>query len=417
MDPCLPIIRTSIRMLSTIRGYILGGHASYGLGRLKVVSFVRRLAGLREASLESEFYEEFRRLGGYLDLTVITDDVAEEPEEFNAYRVPAVRIKRLYGLVKILAYCWGVWRLRRGLDLIYLRTFSPPESIATWFGRRVLGIRSMVLLPGTWLFEPPTLKNRVWRWLLSRTIKTSDILVLYSPLMLPDILRYFPDLDEGKVRYVHNGVDVERFSPGPPRREVLERLGVGGGERVVLYVGRISFRKGVDDLVRAFRVALDFAGDSVLVLAGGWEEGFGRRVRNVVEEFRLRDRVRFLGPVPNQDIPDLMRASKVFAYASRGGEGIPRAILEAMASGLPVAATKVAGVPEAVRDGETGFLVDVGDWRGLGERIGRLLADEPLRTRMGEAARRLVEREFSYDVVIPRLVEILKEAAGTSNSY
>lgn len=381
------------------------------MGRLRVLSFVRRVAGLREPSLESEFYEEFRRLGKVLDLTVITDDVAGEPEDFRVRRVTAVRVRKLYGLVKMLAYSWGVWAMKGGVDLIYTRTFSPPEAVATWLGRRALGIRAVVLLPGTWLFEPPTLKNRVWRWVLSKTVKASDRLILYSPLMLPSVKRYFPGLDEGKVRYVHNAVDVERFRPKAPRSGVLERLGLRGSERLVLFVGRISSRKGVDDLVKAFGVAVEEAGDAVLALAGGEDKKFGAEVRRLVGELGLEDRVRFLGPVPNEDVPDLMCAAEVFAYASRGGEGIPRAILEAMACGLPVVATEVAGVPEAVRDGETGFLVEVGDWETMGERIASLLLDEELRRRMGAAARRLVEQEFSYEVVIPRLVEVLREVA------
>ena len=177
-------------------------------------------------------------------------------------------------------------------------------------------------------------------------------------------------------------------------------------------MGRVSSRKGVDDLVRAFGVAAERVEDVELVVAGSEDHGYGDYVRSIVRVLGLEDRVRFLGPVPNQEIPDLMCGADVFAYASRGGEGIPRAILEAMACGLPVVATRVAGVPEAVREGETGFLVEAGDWRGLGRGLVRLLSDVELRERMGREARRLVEREFSYDVVIPRLVEALREAAG-----
>ena len=379
---------------------------------LRVLSFVRRVAGLSEPSLESEFYEEFRRLARFLELVVVTDDVSEIPEEFRVLRVRTVRFPKLYGLSKILAYLHAVWRLRRWIDVLYVRTFSPPESLALWFGVRVLGLRGLLLLPGTWLFEPPTLKNRLWRWILSRAVGVVDLLVLYTPLMLPDVRRYFPKLEEGRVAYVHNAVDVRRFRPRKPRREVAERLGIQGLGRIVLYVGRVSRRKGVDELVKAFARVAESEWDPVLLIAGREDPGYGRLVREIAVRERVAERVRFLGPVPNSEVPDLMCSASVFAYASRGGEGIPRAILEAMACGVPVVATRVAGVPEAVRDGVTGFLAEVGDVEGLAKGILRLLRDEELRKRMGGEARRLVEREFSYDAVIPRLVGLLERAAG-----
>ena len=121
----------------------------------------------------------------------------------------------------------------------------------------------------------------------------------------------------------------------------------------------------------------------------------------------------FIGPVPNQDVVHLMRACTIFLYSSIGGEGIPRAILEAMACGKTVVATRVAGIPEAVIDGETGYTVEVGDHVSFAQRVLELLRDENLRKRLGENARKLIEKEFSYSRIIPELARILRETAYT----
>jgi glycosyltransferase involved in cell wall biosynthesis len=105
-----------------------------------------------------------------------------------------------------------------------------------------------------------------------------------------------------------------------------------------------------------------------------------------------------------------MRACDLFVHASRGGEGIPRAVLEAMACGKPVVATRVAGVQEAVRDGETGYTVEVGDIGGLAEAALRLLRDEELKRRLGRNARLMVEEEFNYEKVIPKLAKLIVSA-------
>jgi glycosyltransferase involved in cell wall biosynthesis len=143
--------------------------------------------------------------------------------------------------------------------------------------------------------------------------------------------------------------------------------------------------------------------------------GDGKYVEGLVKEVSragLDDRVYFLGPVPNREMPALMRAADIIAYATREGEGIPRALLEGMACGKPVVATEVAGIPEAVIDGVTGFVVKPRDIAALADRLSILLVDDSLRREMGLKARRHVEAEFNYDTVIPKIAALLREVAS-----
>ncbi|MFQ5761552.1 MAG: glycosyltransferase family 4 protein, partial [Candidatus Bathyarchaeia archaeon] len=109
-------------------------------------------------------------------------------------------------------------------------------------------------------------------------------------------------------------------------------------------------------------------------------------------------------------MPDLYRAADAFVYMSRGGEGIPRAILEAMASAKPVIATAVAGIPEVMQDNQTGFLVPMNEPTQLAERLCMVLADRGLARRIGDNARSWVQLRHSWEVVAPQLRDALKTA-------
>ncbi|MEM4006816.1 MAG: glycosyltransferase family 4 protein [Nitrososphaerota archaeon] len=379
---------------------------------VKAVTFVRRIAGLLEPSLESEFYEEFTLLSKYLDeLIVVSDIVDSSSQDFRIHRAWTMKIPKIYGLTKILSYCFSVFKYRKNIDLIYVRTFSPPEMVASWFSKKLLKKKVVVLLPSTWFFEPPTLKNKIYKWILKKAVYSADTIILYTPLMLDEIKKYFPKLSEEKIIYLHNAVNISRFTPGEPDVEILKKYLKASFQHLLLYVGRISRKKGILDLVKAFKIIHEEEPGTVLALAGREEEKYAEEVRGLIRKLDLEDSILFLGPVPNRDVVHLMRGCTVFVYSSIGGEGIPRAILEAMACGKPVVATRVTGIPEAVRDDETGYTVEVGDHESFAEKVLRLLRDDALRKTLGENARKLVEKEFSYTQIIPKLAEILVKSA------
>jgi len=282
---------------------------------------------------------------------------------------------------------------------------------ASWFSKKLLKKKVVVLLPSTWFFEPPTLKNKIYKWILKKAVYSADTIILYTPLMLDEIKKYFPKLSEEKIIYLHNAVNISRFTPGEPDVEILKKYLKASFQHLLLYVGRISRKKGILDLVKAFKIIHEEEPGTVLALAGREEEKYAEEVRGLIRKLDLEDSILFLGPVPNRDVVHLMRGCTVFVYSSIGGEGIPRAILEAMACGKPVVATRVTGIPEAVRDDETGYTVEVGDHESFAEKVLRLLRDDALRKTLGENARKLVEKEFSYTQIIPKLAEILVKSA------
>ena len=205
-----------------------------------------------------------------------------------------------------------------------------------------------------------------------------------------------------RVIGVPNGVDTARFSPGPAAPDVLSLR--QGRSLAVAIVGHISDVKGYRAFIDA---AADIARrhDVVFFAVGGETTQPGARAQfeSRVRELNLQERFHFLGA--RQDVPDVLRAMDIVCLPSLA-EGLPLAILEAMATGAPVVATPVGGVPEAVADGETGFLIPPDDDHALGRALETLLTSPERIRRMGAAARARVELRFSVQTFANRIQDL-----------
>ena len=192
----------------------------------------------------------------------------------------------------------------------------------------------------------------------------------------------------GKVRVVRNGIDTMKFR-GRGDGAVRASLGIPADAPVVGTIGRLNEVKCQDLLIRSFGRVREQSPAAHLLLVG---DGPSRDdLRALVEDLGLRDRVHFAG---YQAEPErFLKAMDVFALASRA-EGLPLAILEAWAAGLPVVATRVGGIPLVVEHGRTGLLAESGDEEALADHLRRLLSDPGLRRRLGESGRERAEADF-----------------------
>jgi glycosyltransferase involved in cell wall biosynthesis len=190
---------------------------------------------------------------------------------------------------------------------------------------------------------------------------------------------------------VENGIDTGHFRRTRDITEAKRRLGIPPDRLVVGAVGRLSPEKGFDLLIRATDRLLRAGIDVELRIAGDGDQ-LGP-LRDLVSSLGLADRARLLGFCP--DPIDLYECLDAFALSSLR-EGLPNVVLEAMSLEVPVVATRIAGVPGLVRDGENGRLVAPGSVDALAEALGSLLGDRQLRARLGPAGRRTVEAEFSF---------------------
>jgi phosphatidylinositol alpha-1,6-mannosyltransferase len=206
------------------------------------------------------------------------------------------------------------------------------------------------------------------------------------------------------------GVDVETFHPDVDGTEIRRRYGLDD-RPVIVCVSRLVPRKGQDSLITALATLRRRHPDVALLLVG--RGPYLDRLRRLAEQSGVGEHVIFTGGVPAEELPAHFAAGDVFAMpcrTRRAGldvEGLGIVYLEASAVGLPVIAGDSGGAPDAVRDGETGYVVGGRDQDALVARLDELLTDASLRTELGRGGRAWVLDQWRWDVMADRLRQLL----------
>jgi glycosyltransferase involved in cell wall biosynthesis len=328
----------------------------------------------------------------------VTFRYAPESYEVLGYGRSLEADERVKGGAAIAAPLYALGLLRairktRRFDLVHAHWIVPNGVIAAMAGSFPLAIG----LHGSDVFlaEKPGVR-RAAAWALRR----SRLLTGCSPELVNRVRALgFP---EERSRVIPYGVDVDTFCPG--RSDWRERLGIPEDAPLILSVGRMATKKGFHVLMEALPEIL--ASGAHVVLAGGGDllPDFQRQAS------RFDGQLHLPGPVLRDTLPDLYRAADLFVlpavHDSKGNvDGLPNVILEAMASGLPVVASGISGIPLAVEDGLTGLLVPERDPAALAGALRKLLADPALARAMGERGRRKAETELTWDAVASRYRE------------
>ncbi|MEW2516138.1 glycosyltransferase family 4 protein [Streptomyces sp. NPDC046870] len=248
------------------------------------------------------------------------------------------------------------------------------------------------------------------RQLLRRIGESTDTITYLGEYTRSRIATALTPEAASRMAQLPPGVDEKTFHPASGGDAVRARLGLTD-RPVVVCVSRLVPRKGQDTLIRAMPRILAAEPDTVLLIVGGGP--YEKDLRRLAHETGVAGSVRFTGAVPWAELPAHYGAGDVFAMpcrTRRGGldvEGLGIVYLEASATGLPVVAGDSGGAPDAVLEGETGWVVRGGSVEQTAERIVALLADAGLRRRMGERGRRWVEEKWRWDLLAERLRTLL----------
>jgi glycosyltransferase involved in cell wall biosynthesis len=214
-------------------------------------------------------------------------------------------------------------------------------------------------------------------------------------------------INPDKVSVVYNGVDLKQIAAEDSGANPFASADWAKSPHIVACVANIRKVKGIDVLIRtAQRVCREFP-DAVFVIAGSlYERAYSDEIQGMIRSLNLERSVKLLGFVENP-IP-LLKMSSAFCLLSRS-EGFSNALLEAMACGVPSVVTRVGGNPEAIVDGENGFLVTVEDDSAAAEKLLALLRDPAQAAKIGENGRISVQTRFTADVMIHRLIAIYRD--------
>jgi glycosyltransferase involved in cell wall biosynthesis len=311
----------------------------------------------------------------------------------------------------LLAQLWATLRLlrRRRFDCLNAHWIFPQGLVgvaARWF---TPGLRLVVTVHGG---DISALGSRralrpMLRWVLGRAALTLPV----SSVTEQAVRAVCP---EAPTERISMGVDATRFRAASGSSALRERFADGAGP-LLLFCGRITQKKGLRHLIAALpAVRMESPAARLLVVGDGEER---RALEELAASLGLGGAVAFAGAVPNDQLPEYYAAADLCVCPSivdaRGDtEGLPVVLLEAAATGLALVASRVGGIPDLVRDGETGLLVPPEDPEALGKAILRLLGDEPLRRRLGENARALVLATFTWEQVAARYARALLVPGG-----
>ena len=286
--------------------------------------------------------------------------------------------------------------------------FGIPDGPIGWALKRMYGVPYLISLRGADVPSEEVKRfakhYKVLRPLVRWLWNDADSVVAVSNGLRDFAYETTPDLP---IEVIPNAIELSVFTPP------LSLNGNNRGEDSpirFLFVGRFNAFKSVETLIQAVGKLKKSGHDNFELQLVGDGERRSAAERMVIEN-GLTKQVQFLGWVDRETIVDVYRRADVFVTATTW-EGMPNTVLEGMACGLPVVATRASGLEELVRDGVNGYLVNINDTATLANRLASLMANPYERRRMGKESRKIAEQEFAWDYIAEQYVEVYKRISS-----
>jgi len=259
----------------------------------------------------------------------------------------------------------------------------------------------------TWVCSVHDIHSKSWRARRALPLYRfiwgkSDLIIAISDAVKDWLVSEF-HLPERKVYVVHYGLELGKFESPSADFRALHKLSSGP---LIGSIGRLEPRKGFDILIQAMAIVTTEVPDVTLLIAGHDPWGYGKVIKGLINRFGLDREIRLIGF--QNDIPSLLHALDIFAFASRS-EGFGQVVIEAMAAGKPVVANKIPPMTEIVRDGETGLLVEAENPEALARAIIWLLRHPEEAKQMGSRGAEYVKREFSAERMAHEILSLYEK--------
>nr|WP_232667436.1 glycogen synthase [Pseudonocardia sp. TRM90224] len=350
------------------------------------------------------------------DVQVAVHCIGEARPGATAHRDDDARLRAANPTLPILSADLSMAAAVAGVDLVHSHTWY--ANLAGFLAGRLHDVPHVVTAHSLeprrpWKAEQLGGGYRVSGWAERTAFESADAVVAVSAAMRADVLACYPQVDPDRVHVIHNGVDTNFYRPVPDT-DLVESLGVDPARPYVAFVGRVARQKGIDHLLRA---AAELDRDIQVVLLAGAADTpeLAAEIDRSADELR-RGRAGVVlvhGMQPGELVREVLTHAAVFCCPSIY-EPMGIVNLEAMASGTPVVAGAVGGIPEVVVDGGTGVLVPyderdpVGYRKGLAAAINEVVADPARARAMGRAGRDRARSTFSWDVVAERTAALYR---------
>ena len=254
--------------------------------------------------------------------------------------------------------------------------------------------------------------NWFLRFFEEKMLDRANKIIAVSHFTKRELLEYYK-IREDKIRVIHNGVDTNKFKPAADKRKVKEELGLNPDDLAILSVGRLYARKGLFTLIESMPAIVKRFKNAKFIISGKGQSDEMRKLIAHAEKIGVKDNIIFTGYYPDKKLPKLYQAADVFAF-STFYEHHPFAVLEALATGLPVVTTNVGGIPETIESGKNGFLVEPFHPKQFAEKILYLLEHQAEALEMGSLARKTIMERFDWRIVVKDVLKVYDEALSNT---
>ena len=290
-------------------------------------------------------------------------------------------------------------------DINLIHGHDHKSDLFAYILRRWLWRRQLTLLSTAHAWVMLGLKGEIYRRLDLSLMRRFDHLIAVSLATKCEMVNW--GVPSNLISVIHNGIDTDEWARNRVSSTLRDELNLRQAFPVIGYVGRIMPEKDLETWLRAAAlVAKQFPRAQFVLVGEGKDGGTLGELKRLTSELGIAERTHF--PGYRSGLLPVYAAFDFFVLSSRR-EGLPNSILEAMALGLPVVTTDVAGAKELVLNGQTGYVVAQGDDLGLARAIISLAGDGTLRQQMSQAGRQRVEREFSFSTRLRRIEDLYEQ--------
>ena len=366
---------------------------------MRVLAFAESFLGSKSSDLDAHLFEEYHRLSSRVKLTVITEEIgSSHSENIKIIKVPKIsKPIILRTLIRILSYSYATIKHRNDYDVVYTRSLGLNFLISSIIAKKILK-KKLVFLISESRKTHTSFRAKFFRPFLKTVLRISDSLVSSSVFLIDEIEEYLVRIDRKKLNILHEAVDTTKFKPK-----------ISNPENVVLTVARIDPVKGLENLISSIPLILIKIPDVKIKIVGSIpNKNYFLMLKNKILELDCEKFVEFVGPIPHDELPNILSDSKIFILTSKT-EASSISTLEAMASGLPVIVTRVGGMPSLIINGINGFLVEPDNPESVAEKAIELLIDDSLRVKIGKNARETIEKKYNWDNFIDGLTNIIQD--------